>query len=213
MTTPAGHFFQNAPDMKNMNMRNFLLLAALLTALALPTKAADALSETLQKALLEEEANHNLDAAIKAYQSVLQQTDDQRKLAATAIFRLVECYLKLGRTNDATGQYQRILQEFSDQTTLADLSRQNLVGMGAVPKALPGQVLSRAARMEQKQLLEQEIALADQELKQVTELVKKNLASQSSLFPLQRDVLGLRRQVAALDLGVNELSGGAESSG
>src|SRR5947207_2263597 len=109
-----------------MKMKAITVLLALLLGLAQSTPAADTLSETLQKGLFEEEANHNLDAAIKAYQSVLQQTDEQRKLAATAIFRLGECYRKLGKTNDASSQYERIVQEFSDQTTLADLSRQNL---------------------------------------------------------------------------------------
>src|SRR5216684_3729512 len=110
-------------------------LAALLLGLAQPSPAADTLSETLQKGLFEEEANHNLDAAIKAYQSVLDQTEEQRKLAGTAVFRLGECYRKLGRTNDAAAQYERILREFSDQSTLADLSRQSLTGLGVIIKA------------------------------------------------------------------------------
>src|SRR5215472_1866249 len=50
----------------------------------------------------------------------------------TAIFRLGECYRKLGRTNEAVAQYQRIVREFSDQQTLATLSQQNLAGLGAV---------------------------------------------------------------------------------
>src|SRR5436305_711019 len=109
-----------------MKMRAITALVPLLLGLAQSTPAAETLSETLQKGLFEEEANHNLDAAIKAYQSVLQQTDEQRKLAATAVFRLGECYRKLGKTNEASAQYERILQEFRDQTTLADLSRQHV---------------------------------------------------------------------------------------
>src|SRR5258705_10439639 len=89
--------------------------------------AADPISEALQKGLFEEEANHNFEAAIKAYQSVIDQTAEQRKLAATAVFRLGECYRKLNKTNDAISQYQRILREFSDQGNLATLSGQNLV--------------------------------------------------------------------------------------
>src|SRR6266480_1086533 len=186
---------------RNMKTTTFTLVAVLLLRLPCASSAEETLSETLQKGLFEEEANHNLEAAIKAYQAVLQQTDEQRKLAATAIFRLGECFRKLGKTNEASSQYERIVQEFSDQTTLADLSRQNLVGMGAVPKPLPGQALSRTARMEQKRLLEEEIGLAEGELKRATEMVKQNLASTSGLVPLQRDLLGLRRQLAALDLG------------
>ena len=107
-----------------------LLLAILLP---LAAHAATDLSTALQKGLFEEEANQNLPAAIQAYQSLLAASDDQRKLAATALFRLGECYRKLGQTNDAVAQYQRLIRDFTDQTTLATLSRQNLVGLGAGP--------------------------------------------------------------------------------
>src|SRR6266446_83133 len=104
----------------------FALLVMLLTVSVRLTSAAEGVNELLQKGLFEEEANHNLDAAIKAYQSVITQQDDQRKLAATAVFRLGECYRKLGRTNEATAQYERILRDFADQPSLAALSRQYL---------------------------------------------------------------------------------------
>jgi ankyrin repeat protein len=91
------------------------------------------LSSILQTGLFEEEANHNLGAAIQAYQSVAAQFDKDRKLAATAIFRLGECYRKQGATNEAAAQYQRILRDFSEQTTLVTLSRENLTSFGARP--------------------------------------------------------------------------------
>ena len=47
--------------------------------------ATNDLSTMLQKGLFEEEANHNLSAAIQAYQSVVSQLDEDRKLAATAV--------------------------------------------------------------------------------------------------------------------------------
>jgi tetratricopeptide (TPR) repeat protein len=99
--------------------------------------AADSLNEALQKRLLEEEANHNLEGAIQAYQSVINQYEDQRKLSATAPFRLGECYRKQGKTNEAVAQYQRVLHDFADQSTLATLSQQNLASLGATPQAIP----------------------------------------------------------------------------
>src|SRR5256885_16676403 len=84
-------------------------------AMALTARAADTLTQSLQHGLFEEEANQNLDAAIKDYQSVISQGEDQRKVIATALFRLGECYRKLGKTNDANAQYQRILRDFSEQ--------------------------------------------------------------------------------------------------
>jgi ankyrin repeat protein len=112
--------------MKTKSLLTIIVLAAGVLARA----QTNDLSAALQQGLFEEEANHNLDAAIQAYQSLASQFDKDRKLAATAVFRLGECYRKLGRTNEAAVQYQRVLNEFSDQTTLATLSRQDLAGLG-----------------------------------------------------------------------------------
>ncbi len=84
------------------------------------------LTSLLQRGLFEEEANRNLDAAIISYESLAKQFDRDRQLAATAVFRLGECYRKLGKTNEAVVQYERIVREFLDQQTLVMLSRQNL---------------------------------------------------------------------------------------
>src|SRR6266566_6960129 len=102
-------------------------------------------SSDLQKGLFEEEANHNFPGAIQAYQSVITQLDEDRKLAATAIFRLGEVYRKQGKTNEALAQYQRVVRDFSDQSTLVSLSRQNLVGLGSAVTPTAAQPLSTAA--------------------------------------------------------------------
>jgi ankyrin repeat protein len=105
---------------------NLLISGILLGAATFISAATNDLTSTLQRGLFEEEANQNLGAAIQAYQAVASQFDKDRKLAATAIFRLGECYRKQGNTNDAATQYQRILRDFSDQPTLITLSRQYL---------------------------------------------------------------------------------------
>jgi ankyrin repeat protein len=106
----------------------FILLLAGLVASAQTNK----LTSLLQQGLFEEQANRNLDAAIADYQSLATQFDQNRPMAATAVFRLGECYRAQGKTNEAAAQYQRILRDFSDQVMLATLSRQNLAGMGAL---------------------------------------------------------------------------------
>ncbi len=109
-------------------------ISTFLTIIALATTtrgATNDLSGLLQKGLFEEEANRNIDAAISNYQSLANAFDKDRQLAATAIFRLGECYRKLGQTNEAAAQYQRIVRDFSDQQTLVTLSRQNLAGLSA----------------------------------------------------------------------------------
>jgi ankyrin repeat protein len=112
-------------------------LALLLALLNLPVSAAETAVSWLQKGLFEEEANQNLDVAIQSYQQVIAQADEQRKLAATAVFRLGECYRKKGMTNEAVAQYQRVLRDFSDQLPIAKLSQQNLAGLG-VSEGLAG---------------------------------------------------------------------------
>ena len=113
---------------------NKLIWMALAILLGVGTGTAGAatneVSALLQQGLFEEEANQNLDAAIQAYQSVIAQTEKNRQFAATAIFRLGECYRKQGKTNEAGAQYQRILRDFADQPELAKLSRQYLAGFG-----------------------------------------------------------------------------------
>ncbi len=98
--------------------------------LAAPAATND-LTSLLQQGLFEEEANRNLAAAVADYQALAAQFGKDRQIAATAVFRLGECYRKLGQTNEAVMEYRRLLREFSDQQTLVTLSRQNLAGMGA----------------------------------------------------------------------------------
>jgi ankyrin repeat protein/N-acetylneuraminic acid mutarotase len=181
-----------------------ILIFAALCLLAPPARAAtNDLTTALQHGLFEEEANQNLGAAIQAYQTVANQFDKDRKLAATAIFRLGECYRKQGNTNDAATQYERILREFSDQPTLVTLSRQSLAGMGSVPPAPVTPPMSDAARQEQKRLLEEEIKLvqkhSDEQQKQMQAGL---LVSSGDRLATERDLLKLKRQVAALDAGL-----------
>jgi FOG: Ankyrin repeat len=98
--------------------------------------ATNDLTSALQKGLFEEEANHNYSAAIEAYQGVINRFDEDRKLAATAIFRVGEIYRKQGKTNEANAQYERVVREFSDQSTLATFS-QSYLSAGTTPAGNP----------------------------------------------------------------------------
>ena len=96
-------------------------------------QSTDDAKELLRDGLFEEEANRNLTAAIDAYEKVVALMDEQRELAATAIFRLGECYRKQGDNERAAAQYRRILDEFADQPNLAVLSHQNLNAIAGNP--------------------------------------------------------------------------------
>lgn len=116
-------------------MKTEFCIGLLLLAGTIARAQTSNLTALLQQGLFEEQANRNLDAAIADYQNLALQFDKDRQLAATAIFRLGECYRAQGRTNEAAAEYQRIVRDFSDQQTLATLSRQNLLGMGAASSA------------------------------------------------------------------------------
>ena len=179
------------------------LACAALCLLASPARAAtNDLTSALQRGLFEEEANQNLGAAIQAYQTVASQFDKDRKLAATAIFRLGECYRKQGNTNDAATHYDRILRDFSDQPTLVTLSRQNLAALDTTPATPAAPVLSDAARQEQKRLLEEEIKLAEKQLDAQRRQLQLHNVSQVAVWAVERDLLHLKRQVAAIDAGL-----------
>src|SRR3954469_14513163 len=112
-------------------MKRVIYFFAVTMIAPLAGHGADGLTQTLQHGLFEEEANQNLDAAVKAYQSVIAQSDEERKVIATALFRLGECYRKLGKTNEATAQFRRVLRDYSDQEQLTTLSRNTLGKLGA----------------------------------------------------------------------------------
>ncbi|MFN7138109.1 MAG: ankyrin repeat domain-containing protein [Limisphaerales bacterium] len=124
MKTNVEHSRLAAYPLTRLPLSTLLLV---LICCTIPIQAAtNDLSLLLQKGLFEEEANHNLEAAQKAYESVVTEFDKDRKLAATAVFRLGEVYRKQGKTNEANAQYGRVVREFSDQKVLAEMSAKHL---------------------------------------------------------------------------------------
>jgi len=178
-----------------MNRMLCSLIGLTTLAFVVSAGAADGLSQTLQVGLLEEEANQNLPAAIAAYQKVLELHEGQRQLAASALFRLGECHRKLGQTNEAIAQYERLLREFPDQAVLANLSRQNLTGLGAPPPLTVPALLSDPARREQARLLEEEIKLSEQEVETLEKMVEAGREPLMSLTAAKRRLLALQRQL------------------
>jgi TolA-binding protein len=91
--------------------------------------------EALQRGILQEESDLDLNAAAASYRALIAQFDVQRPLAANAIFRLGECDRRLGRADEAKAQYARILREFPDQTYLVKLAQK--YAANALPSANP----------------------------------------------------------------------------
>ena len=163
----------------------------LVLALAWAAPGAEDLKSRLQVGLFEEEANHNLPAAIAAYRAAAAQFDLDRELAATALFRLGECFRKLEKTNEAAAFYQRIVREFPDNAVLARLSQQNLVallGPGAAnPKPGGGRPLSLIR--EQLKLTEQQWAMAKKQ-------VEVGTMPANGALKYEREALRLKRELA-----------------
>jgi ankyrin repeat protein len=113
---------------QTMKTKVFATCAALFMSAGIVFAATNDLTALLQKGLFEEEANHNLAAAIRNYQTAIDGFDQDRQLAATAVFRLGECLRKQGKTNEAGIQYARVLREFPDQTNLVKLCSDYLGG-------------------------------------------------------------------------------------
>jgi len=123
--------------MELMKIKSVVVGVALLGVVAARGAATNDLAGALRNGLFEEQVDHNLDAAIATYQSVVTKFDTDRQLAATAVFRLGECYRAEGKTNEAMAQYQRVVTDFSDQATLVKLSTQNLAELSGGQAVIP----------------------------------------------------------------------------
>src|SRR5258706_5352179 len=113
-------------------MNSKLIIAVLLSVASTRLVGADDTNTSFELGMLEEEANHKLDAAIKNYRDSLSYLIPNRQMLATAVFRLGECYRKEGKIGEARMQYRRILRDFPDQTSLVGVS-QEMVGSNTNP--------------------------------------------------------------------------------
>ena len=126
-------------------MRYRLALTFLL-AIAATGSAQDRMTDTLRKGIVEEESRQNLSAAIQHYEAVMAQFNDSRATAATALFRMAECYRKQGKGPEAMAAYQRVAHEFADQSKLAEQSRTILTGTYHVAGAEAGMEAERDSK-------------------------------------------------------------------
>jgi tetratricopeptide (TPR) repeat protein len=182
-------------------MKTLDLLLACAIGLGLPVAAADTdfLGDALRRGLVEEEVNENLGAAIEHYQWVVRAYERNRPSAAAAVFRLAECYRRLGQTNQAVLYYRRVVKEFADVAELLAPAQAQLVAMereSPVEEALPAD----AALERQKELLRQEVQVAELQLTVAKRRFDAGSGPQSDVFAAQREFLALQRELVALDV-------------
>ena len=101
-----------------------------LCSLPLLATAEPDLREQLRDALYSEEVDRDPAKAAEAYQKILTDFDQQRPLAASALFRLAEVRRKQEKNDKAIALYQRLLREFSDFERESELAREHLATLG-----------------------------------------------------------------------------------
>jgi len=148
--------------------------------------AQDQLAATLHKAVIEEDVNHNLDAAIKGYQSVVQQYQDDRGTAATALYRLAECYRKLGKTAEADAAFRQLQTQFPDQTVLTERSRRQITQP------------TSEQRLERK-ILQEKLDISMQQLSDAKKKIDLGMIDTSDLPSYQLNILRAQNDLLAFD--------------
>jgi ankyrin repeat protein len=111
-------------------MKRAVLLGALL--IGAPVMAAEpAQASKPPSALFAEEAERDLAKAAELYAELLALIDAQRKLEATALFRLAEIRARQGKPAEAVALHQRLLAEYPKDEALVKLSRERLAALGS----------------------------------------------------------------------------------
>jgi tetratricopeptide (TPR) repeat protein len=95
------------------------------SATALP---AQTITEMLQKGIYLQDTMGDVDGAIKVYQQILQTARNSRAVAAQAQYRLAVCLQKKGNEGAAAQAWQRLIQDYPEQTELVAKARQAIGG-------------------------------------------------------------------------------------
>ena len=83
-------------------------------------------SMLLQEAIYAERTEGDLDKAIEKYEKVIQASQESRRILALAVFRLASCYSQKGQADLAQMHFERVVEEFSEYTSLVNRARNEL---------------------------------------------------------------------------------------
>ncbi len=120
-----------------MKTSKIALLCAALTFLpATPALVTPALAQTghdlFQQALVKEQAEGDLRAAIALYERIVRDFAEDRPLAAHALVQIGKCYERLG-SQEAERAYQRVVSDYSDQSEHVEEARSRLAVLSRPP--------------------------------------------------------------------------------
>ena len=189
--------------------RHLTVIVAFALLLVIATRASgdESLQEKMTRGLLAEEAQQDLKAAATAYAEVVRISDQQRDLAASALFRLADVQRRLGQTNEALANYRRLVNEFQGYSNL----------VAAAAKYLPGTVAKPSTpKSEQEQLLAEEIVIAERSLEEVRKRQVAGVTGSEEVYKAEREILKLKREMVALrasGMSADLLIGPATASG
>ena len=97
---------------------------------------APALAQTghdlLQQALVMEQAEGDLQAAIQLYERIVQEFGGDGALAARALVQMGQCYEKLG-SQEAERAYRRVVSDYGDQREFVEQARSRLLALTQPP--------------------------------------------------------------------------------
>jgi len=109
-----------------MKMIRIALLAAALIVLGGVPGLTQSGQDLFQQALVKEQADGDLGAAIALYQRIVRDFAGDRTLAAKALVQMGRCHEKLG-TREAQKAYEQVLKEYADQAEAVGYARARLV--------------------------------------------------------------------------------------
>jgi hypothetical protein len=104
------------------------LLLAALVAIHPVTSIAASPSEMLEKGIYTEETKGDIDGAIAIFQQIADEAKTTRTLAAQALLRLGQCYLKKNRTSDANATFEKLIREYPTEKELVAAAKKHLPG-------------------------------------------------------------------------------------
>ncbi|MGD2122922.1 MAG: tetratricopeptide repeat protein [Gemmatimonadota bacterium] len=90
--------------------------------------------DLFQQALVKEQADGDLRAAIALYERIVQEFGENRSLAAHALVQVGKCYERLG-SQEAQRAYRRVVSDYSDQSEHVEEARSRLAALIQPPPA------------------------------------------------------------------------------
>ena len=123
-------------------MKRITTLPTMVLLLALTSSSALAQSgyDLFQQALVLEQAEGDLEKAIRIYERIVEGFADDRALAAKALVRVGQCYEKLGKI-EAHKAYEQVLRDYADQEEQVAAARSRLAALERAGRSESGIVV------------------------------------------------------------------------